>query len=87
MLFRKLLRDNDVDLARDNEDFKVTCRDGRLTIDRVFSEVAIAAKQPFECSVDGRSLKKLSRICGMLEDQPLLVTFGDLDRINLHIQI
>lgn len=83
---RRRLKDADIDLAEDRQEFKVVCQNKYITIDKVFN-MSVESNKDFEAVVTGKGLKRLSRITGMIEDQPITISFDGFDNINICIQL
>jgi hypothetical protein len=79
---RRLLVRMDLDLKDPDEEMVVECKMRHLSINES-KPIMVEAKEDFDFEVTVRRLLRLSKFCGLLEEQPLVLYYDSNRFINI----
>jgi hypothetical protein len=79
---RRMLNNLDLDLRGMDEEMVIECKMKRLSINES-KPICVEAREDFDFDVTVRRLLRLSKLCGMLEEQPLVIYYDHNRFLNI----
>lgn len=82
LTLRSRLKCLDLDLADPYDEYTLRCQKNKLEFEGL-AHVMVECKEDFEIIVHAKQLVRLMKICGILEEQPLVVYYDNNRWINI----